>query len=237
MNAANQDVSLHIPVRQLAAMRDAQLVSAARAGSVDSFAELQRLYSRHLYSTIVAITKNREDAEDALQDTFLRAHLALRSFEGRSSFYSWLTRIAINSALQILRRRRAHLEVSFDFHFETGNDISQFEIKDPAPNPEQICDQRQRWVSMVHAIQRLEPSLQHAIQIRIAHGTSLKEIERKLDISVAAVKSRLHRARKGLTKVSPLRSQTRSGTVPSIPRQEGRISGLQNREQSCMSCR
>ena len=236
MNVASQDVAHHRPVKQRAALGDEGLVAAAQAGSVDAFAELQSLYSRRLYSTIVAVTKNREDAEDALQDTFLRAHLALRGFEGRSSFYSWLTRIAINSALMILRRRRAHLEVSLDLADEAEKNTPQFEIEDAAPNPEQIYDQRQRWVSMMQSIQRLEPSLQHAIQIRITRGSSLKEIARTLDISVAAVKSRLHRARKRLTMVSPLRDLARESAVQSIPRQKVQISRLQNREQSCMSC-
>jgi RNA polymerase sigma-70 factor, ECF subfamily len=69
--------------------RDMELVSAARSGSSDAFEELQNLYSRRLYRRIFSMTKNREDAEDALQDTFLRAYVALKSFEGRSQFASW----------------------------------------------------------------------------------------------------------------------------------------------------
>lgn len=83
------------------------LVSAACEGSSSAFGQLQTLYSRHLYRTIMRITKNKEDAEDVLQDTFMCAFLSLRSFERRSSFYSWLTRIGINSALMLLRKRRA----------------------------------------------------------------------------------------------------------------------------------
>lgn len=174
-----------------AVLRDAQLVSEALAGSSDAFAELQRLYSGNLYCTIFRITRNREDAEDALQDTFLRAHLALGKFEGRSSFYSWLTRIAINSALMILRKRRAHPELTFDAPREPENDILPFEFKDPAPNPEQIYDQRQRCVNIHRAIKKLHSNLRGPIHARMAHGTSLKEIARSLDISEAAVKSRL----------------------------------------------
>ncbi|HEY5253197.1 MAG TPA: sigma factor, partial [Acidobacteriaceae bacterium] len=99
MNNTNAGMALVLPLGQLAAQRDEQLVSAAKAGSDEAFAELQNLYAQRLYSTIIRITKNHEDAEDALQDTFLRVYLALCSFEGRSSFYSWVTRIAINSAL------------------------------------------------------------------------------------------------------------------------------------------
>jgi RNA polymerase sigma-70 factor (ECF subfamily) len=85
------DQKISVDFKQRRAMRDRQLVSEAQAGSSDSYAQLQCLYRPKLYNTIVAITKDREDAEDALQDTFLRAYMALRQFEGRSSVYSWLT--------------------------------------------------------------------------------------------------------------------------------------------------
>ena len=97
-----------------AASRDLELVAAARIGSSAAFQELQSRYSRRLYRRIQSITRNHEDAEDALQETFLRAYLALDSFEGRSQFASWLTRIAINSALMVLRVRRRRAEVSLE---------------------------------------------------------------------------------------------------------------------------
>src|ERR1700733_10328562 len=103
-----------------AASRDLELVAAARAGSNAAFEEIQSHYSRRLYRRIQSITKNHEDSEDALQDTFLRAYLALDSFEGRSQFASWLTRIAINSALMVLRRRRTRAEVSYEPPLESG---------------------------------------------------------------------------------------------------------------------
>ena len=94
--------------------RDLELVAAVRAGSNAAFEELESRYSHRLYRRIQSITRNHEDAQDALQETFLRAYLALDSFEGRSQFGSWLTRIAINSALMVLRKRRSRAEVSFE---------------------------------------------------------------------------------------------------------------------------
>jgi RNA polymerase sigma-70 factor (ECF subfamily) len=170
-------------------------VLAAQSGSSDAFETLERLYSRKLYRTIFGITKNREDAEDALQDTFMRAYRSLCNFEGRSSFYSWLTRIAINSALMTLRRRRSCPEVPFAPLHETEQDLSYHEVKDSSLNPEQIYDQRQRCFSVLRAIKDLEPNLRGAVQIRVMHGCSLKEIAQSLDVSVAAVKARLYRAR------------------------------------------
>lgn len=199
MHFTDQDISLSLTRSEQAKLRDEQLVSAARAGEPDAFAALQSHYSRRVYSTILAITKNHEDAEDALQDTFLRAYLALRNFQGRSSFYSWLTRIAMNSALMILRKRRSHPEVSFDPVYESGDDFPPFEVQDSALNPEQIYDQRQRCVHMLSAIQKLTPNLRGPIRTRMAHGSSLKKIARDFGISEAAVKSRLGRARAQLS--------------------------------------
>lgn len=113
MSPANHRSSIDFAIREKAT-RDAELVRAAQAGSSAAFAELQRIYSRPLYNTIMRITKNKEDAEDALQDSFLRVFLSLCRFEGRSTFYSWLTRIGVNSALMICRRRRYLAEVSFE---------------------------------------------------------------------------------------------------------------------------
>jgi RNA polymerase sigma-70 factor (ECF subfamily) len=195
MSNTNEDRPLHLPMVQLAAQRDEQLVSAAQAGSNEAFAELQNLYAQRLYNTIVRITKSHEDAEDALQDTFLRVHLALCSFEGRSSFYSWATRIAINSALMVLRKRRACPEVSFDLTMDGADELQHFEIKDSSPNPEQIYREREQWERMLRSIQNLQPKLQGTIQIWMASGCSTKELAQTLGISVASVKSRLYRAR------------------------------------------
>ena len=107
-----------------AANRDLELVAAAKGGSSAAFEELQSRYSRRLFRRIQLITKNHEDAEDALQETFLHAYLALDSFEGRSQFASWLTRIAINSALMVLRRRRTRAEVPFEPPSDSGRTCS-----------------------------------------------------------------------------------------------------------------
>ena len=103
MNSAERYLAISPNMNYEALAGDEDLLLAARGGSHAAFAELQKIYSHRLYKRILSITRNREDAEDALQDTFLRAYLALPSFEGRSRFSSWLTRIGINSALMILR--------------------------------------------------------------------------------------------------------------------------------------
>ena len=168
---------------------------AVQAGVPEAFAKLYAIYSPRLYKTIIAITKNPEDAQDALQETFLRAHLRVHAFEGRSSIYSWLSRIAINSALIILRKRRARPEVLFDPQADHQCETIFFEVKDSAPNPEEAYDLRQRRLKTLRAIRRLDPKLQAALRMQMKHELSVKEISRALKISEAAVKSRLYRAR------------------------------------------
>jgi RNA polymerase sigma-70 factor, ECF subfamily len=197
--------------------QDDQLVSAAQRGSSQAFDELQRIYSRRLYRTIYSITKTPEDTEDALQDTFLRVYSSLCQFEGRSTIYPWLTRIAVNSALMILRKRRARSEILFDPNEKPGENTPYFDLRDAAPNPEEICDKRQRRVRLFHAIQNLEPSLRTPILMQMIQGWSVKQIGQALDISLAAVKARLHRARLRLSETSTLKnSQTRPRNSPSL---------------------
>lgn len=170
-------------------------------GSQTAFAELYKIYSRRLYRTIVSITKCPEDAEDALQETFLRVHRAIHTFEGRSSVYSWLTRIAINSALMTLRKRRSRLEILFDPCPAAQADTFGFELEDSAPSPERLCDMSQRWVRFLQALGRLDERLAGPIRMQIVKGASVKEISRTLSLTEVTVKVRLHRARRRLSTV------------------------------------
>jgi RNA polymerase sigma-70 factor (ECF subfamily) len=205
MNVIDEEVAIDIASRHENTRND-YLVSAAQAGSSTAFGELRNLYSRRVYRKLLTITKNREDAEDALQDAFLRAYLALHTFEGRSSFYSWLTRIAINSALIILRKRRARPEVSFDNPSETQDETSGFEFRDAGPSPEHICLHRQRYARMLTSIGKLQPRLRQVIEMQMKQTRSVREIAQTLEISEAAVKSRLSRARARLTSTRAFRN-------------------------------
>lgn len=176
-------------------VREGDLLLAANSRSPEAFASLYATYSPRLYRTIIAITKNHADAEDVLQETFLRVYLALDTFEGRSSFYSWLTQIAINSALMLLRKRRNRAEVAVDDYADNSAETIYFEFKDPAPNPEQVYQSRQSRAKLECVIQKLSPRLRQPIEMQLAEDSSMKEISRRLGISVASVKARLHRAR------------------------------------------
>lgn len=172
-----------------------ELVAEALEGSDVAFARLHALYSRRLYRTILAITKDPSDAEDALQETFLRAHLALDTFQGRSSVYTWLNRIAINSALMILRRRRARPEVLFDPQPETTSEATTIQVEDSSPSPENIYSEKQRLTLLRCAIESLSAELRAPLLMQMQGGTSMKDISNSLQLSVSATKTRLHRAR------------------------------------------
>ena len=188
------------------ASRDEELITGALAGSPDAFAELERLYSPQLYSTIFRITRNREDAEDVLQETFLRAYLRLRNFEGRSSVCSWLTRIAINTALMLLRKRRCRREAPFEQQQDSDPSGAYMDVRDDALDPEQLYDQRQRCQAIRRAIERLDPKSGVAIAIWVSEERSMKELARELGVSVASFKSRLYRARMRLRRSRTPRS-------------------------------
>jgi RNA polymerase sigma-70 factor (ECF subfamily) len=197
------------------AHREKLLVCAAQSGSASAFAELRVLYSQRIYRTILGITKNKEDAEDALQESFLRAYLGLRSFEGRASFYTWLTRIAVNTSLMVLRKRRAHPEISFEGASEADGDYALLELRDTMPNPEESYEQRQRHLRLLRSIRKLTPPLREAVEIRVIRECSLTETASRLDITEAAVKSRLSRARKRLAS-SPILSTLGRNRMPSV---------------------
>ena len=212
MILSDEKVAIEVPWRHIEPLRSKQLVGAARSGSAAAFTELREIYARRVYRQLLIITRNQEDAEDALQDTFLQAYKALAAFEERSSFYSWVSRIATNCALMILRRRRIRSEVSFDPASETADELPTFtfEFKDTCQSPEHICVHRQRYARTLRSIRMLQPRLRQVIEMRMNDNCSIREIAQELQISEAAVKSRLCRARArlALAQVSEVRSGT-----------------------------
>ena len=175
-----------------------EFVRLLQSGSSSAFERLHRLYSRRLFQQIIAVTRNEEDAEDALQDTFFQAFRAVRSFEGRSRIATWLTRIAINAALMKVRKRRSRSEVPLEWPSESEEDLSILDPRDPSPNPEQIHEERQRRNQLADAIERLEPTLRSAVDLWVSRDCSIAEVANALDVSPSAIKSRMYRARKKL---------------------------------------
>ena len=173
---------------------DMYLVAAAKDGDHQAYAELCRRHSPQIFRTVLRITGNTADAEDTLQEALLKAYIHIRGFEGRSAFSSWLTRIAVNSALMLLRKKRSQPVHCFE------NDSETLDFKLPEPmetyrSPEESCIQNALENELAQAIRYLPPNLRVVMQIRYRHDTPLTEIAKMLGISEAAVKSRLLRAR------------------------------------------
>jgi RNA polymerase sigma-70 factor (ECF subfamily) len=177
---------------------DEVLVSAATAGDTDAFVELYKRLARKVLPRIYRITRNREDAEDAFQDATIRAFTHLNRFEGRSTFTSWFTRIAINSALMILRRRRGVAEVSLEQTREDTHNPSSWEPRDPGATPEACCMRRENERLFWNAIGLLPCNLRKPVELRYVRGYSARQIAHELGISIAASKTRLMRARKSV---------------------------------------
>jgi RNA polymerase sigma-70 factor, ECF subfamily len=176
-------------------MSDALLLSTAKSGNGDAFVELsKRHYSMVLYETY-RITRNRQDAEDALQDSLMRAFTHLNKFEERASFSTWLTRIAINSALMILRKKRNCFEFSLDDTNDPDGKCARWETPHLGEDPESSCVRREREALLREAILRLPPRCRQVVELWQAREYSMGEIAQALGISVAAVKSSLSRAK------------------------------------------
>ena len=172
-----------------------RLVRAAKAGDISAFEELVRRYDRNVFRIAQHITQNREDAEDVVQDAFLKAYENLQNFQEQSKFYTWLVRIAVNEALMRLRRRRPERMVSLDEEVKTDEDSMPREVADWSPNPEQLYTQSELRDILTKTIQGLPSSFRTVFVLRDVEGLSTEETAEALDLSIPAVKSRLLRAR------------------------------------------
>jgi RNA polymerase sigma-70 factor, ECF subfamily len=179
-------------------MPEGWLISAAKAGDAVAFVELSKRHSYKILRRAYRIVKNWEDAEDVLQEALMRAFLHLKDFEERSSFSSWLTRIAINVSLMSLRKKRGHIEISMEIISDDHENRYRWEPKDPAEGPESHCYRRETEELLEGAIRQLPPKLRQIVQMNLVDGRSGEEVSQTLGISVPAAKSRLARARTAL---------------------------------------
>src|SRR5580692_11256012 len=171
------------------------LVQLARAGDLQAFSELIRRYEGKIFRLALHITQNREDAEDVLQEAFLKAHEHLDQFQGNSKFYTWVVRIAVNQALMKLRKRKSDRTVSLDEQIDTGEDTVVREIAAWDPDPEQRFNREELHTILTSVIDELAPIYRTVFTLRDVDGLSTEETAEALDLTVPAVKSRLLRAR------------------------------------------
>jgi RNA polymerase sigma-70 factor (ECF subfamily) len=178
---------------------DESLVETAQNGGHWAYVELCGRYQEFIYRIVHRITKNSHDTEDVLQDAWMRGFVHIRTFNGRSAFSTWLTRIAINSALMMLRKKRRHLEASLDDH-ESSDAGARLEIVEPSYGPEETLLRKERLLRVRQAIDDLPVGLRRVAELRQSTGGSIKEIADLTGISVPATKSRLARAQFALRK-------------------------------------
>lgn len=176
---------------------DAELVDAAKRGSRDAFAELVQRHSARLFRTLLQILRDGEDARDAMQDTFLKAFTHLDSFEGKSKFSTWLTRIGINTALMELRKRRMCSTLSLERE-EVGNGTKYLELIDYSVNIHDACETAELSEHLRRAIKKLQPKLRDVLELKLNCDCSHEEIATMLCTSVATAKSRIFRAKLAL---------------------------------------
>jgi RNA polymerase sigma-70 factor (ECF subfamily) len=174
---------------------DVALVERVRAGDVSAYDTLVRKYERQLFRIAQHITQNREDAEDVMQDAFLKAYEKLDQFQGNSKFYTWLVRIAVNESLMRLRKRRTGRMVSIDEDLETDEGTVPRDLADWAPDPEQNYTQSELGKILEKTIKGLPPGFKVVFELRDVQGLSTEDTAEALGLSIPAVKSRLLRAR------------------------------------------
>jgi RNA polymerase sigma-70 factor, ECF subfamily len=174
------------------------LVTAAKNGDEPAFETLFKRYRPRIFALALRYTRVREDAEDVVQQTFHKMFVYLNSFEGKSSFSTWLMRIAINEALMLLRRGRALREVSVDNSSAVETDAPRLDIPDSSPDPEANYLKREDIEILSTAINELTLGLRTAIQLRELAELSTQETARRMGLSVGAVKARVFQGRRKL---------------------------------------
>jgi RNA polymerase sigma-70 factor (ECF subfamily) len=178
----------------LAVDEERRILDAVRAGDADAFELLVRRYESRIFRLALHITQNHEDAEEAMQDGFLKAYKNIGEFRGDSRFYTWLVRITVNQALMKLRSRRPN-HFSIDEAVDAEEPLTPREIEDWGPTPEERFAQQELGDILAGAIAELSTPCRVVFQLFDVEEFSLREIAETLRISIPAVKSRLLRAR------------------------------------------
>ena len=181
-----------------AAVDDGIPVASANQGNIEAFAILVERHQQRIFACAMRITRNQQDAEDAVQLSLHKAFTHLPRFEGRSAFSTWLMRIVINEALMLRRKNRGLREISIDESQVSKEAARVPEIPDSSPGPESSYFQREQQELLSTALGQLRPSMRQAIELRDLRELSVREIALITGLSIATVKARLFRARRQL---------------------------------------
>jgi len=179
---------------------EAVLVFAAKNGDAQAFEILIKRCQRRILAVALRFTRIREDAEDVVQQSFQKGFVYLHKFEGKSSFSTWLTRIAINQALMSLRSSRGHREVSIN-DLTREETRSALEIPDSREGPESVFLRDERSRILFAALNKLKPGIRTAIELRELGELSTKEAARVMGLTVSALKVRVFHGRRKLHQI------------------------------------
>jgi RNA polymerase sigma-70 factor (ECF subfamily) len=182
-------------------MSDEALVAGAKMGHGSFFDELHERHRERMFRVARRITRHREDAQDAVQESFLSAYVHLEKFDERARFSTWLTRIAINAALMRVRKNHASRKVGVE------DPVDAVGLSDSVPNPEETYARTEQKAALREAIAKLRPGLQNVVELHDLREYSLHEIAEALGISVAAAKARLFYARAALRTAAELKAR------------------------------
>ena len=188
---------------------DEALVAATRRGDAQAFEELVLRHRQKVLAVAQRITKNREDAEDVAQESLHKAFRHLNAFQEKSRFSTWLTRIAMNEAFMVLRRRRGFVEALPDNPDESMRSSAEAFV-DLSPNPEESYLRRERTELLTEAIDRLGSAIRTTILLRDIEERSVEETAQILGTSVSAVKARVFQGRR------KLRRTVNPGLLPGV---------------------
>jgi RNA polymerase sigma-70 factor (ECF subfamily) len=209
---------------------DLDLVHASKNGDVAAFEQLVKRYDRKLLRIAQSVTHNTEDAQDTVQEAFLKAFQNLGQFREESQFSTWLIRITVNQSLMKLRKQRATREVSLDEDLQGDVNMLPVEVIDWAPNPEQLYWASELRDVLIRALEELRPALLTVFVLRDIEGLSIDQTAEVLNLSQTAVKARLWRVRLQLRERlnKYFGKQTESVRTQCAPtnRRTGRILGL-----------
>jgi RNA polymerase sigma-70 factor, ECF subfamily len=183
-------------VAKAASTDEGLLVAQAKSGRSSAFGKLYELHRVRIYHTVFRILRNRQDAEDAVQRSFQRAFTNLCKFREDSTFSTWMTRIAINDALMLLRQRRANKRLPEDN--DDSERSSVLDLTDKAPTPEQALAENELRAAVIHAISQLRENLRIVVLLRELQGLTSAETARRLGLTVSAVKARTFHAKRCL---------------------------------------
>lgn len=172
-------------------------LDALRNGDRKEFAKLVEMYSDSIYRVAIRMLNNPTDAEDVLQETFIKVMRSIENFEGRSNLSTWLYRIAVNESLMVLRKQKPEVAVAEDDFLDNddGNSYPAFQILDWCCLPEEEFMTNETRKMLNQAIRTLPQSLKSVFILRDVEGLSIRETSEALDLTETNVKTRLLRAR------------------------------------------